>query len=77
MQNNRIGDLNNCRRKSRKKKKMFTPNRQKIGHPGRDEDKPQLLKSIVDILVVVAEKDDRRSTEKLILQKLDDLHEAL
>ena len=46
-------------------KKLRTLNRQKIGHPRIKEDKPLLLKSIVDIITESAATDDRRHIEKL------------
>lgn len=52
--------------------------RQKIGRPRLEDDQPQLLKTIVDIVLCGAAADPRRRSEKLTSCKtLDDLHEAL
>lgn len=52
--------------------------RQKVGRPRLEDDQPQLLKTIVDIVLCGAAADPRRRSEKLSSCKtLDDLHEAL
>lgn len=53
-------------------------NRQKTGRPSLQEDQPQLLQTIIDIVSASAAADDRRRTETLTSCKtLDDLHVAL
>ena len=52
--------------------------RQEVGRPRVEDDQPDLLKAIVDIVCAGAAADERRRSEKLSTCKtLDDLHEAL
>jgi hypothetical protein len=53
-------------------------NRKKIGRPRLEDDQPQLLKTIVDIVTAGAAADDRRRSEILATCKtIDDLRESL